>query len=399
MSQSIDWRQRFSALAEILAQWQFVWQPLPFKQLPPEWTQQLPQLSQYLLALDDNQWQQLEENIQQAKGLSPWLPVEQLAELVQVPGWSTTLNLPEDWSEHISARKWQQLQAFVAQIRWQPQQQLVDWCAGKGHLCRTLSRWQGCAITALEWDEALCQEGQQLADALGLPVQLQQQDVLADSAARWIKADSHTLALHACGDLHGRLLQLTAAAQASLTLAPCCYQVTAAEHYQPFSALGQQLQQQLNWQLTREDLRLAVQETVTAPGPVRQQRQQASAWRLAFDALQRELRGVDQYWPVPSLSYGQLKQGFSAFVHWCAQRKGLALPAELDWQYWEQLGWQRLAQVQRFELARHLFRRPLELWLVLDRLVFLQEAGLQVELGTFCSKPLTPRNLLIRTIR
>ena len=31
------------------------------------------------------------------------------------------------------------------------------------------------------------------------------------------------------------------------------------------------------------------------------------------------------------------------------------------------LGWQRLAEVRNLELVRGLFRRPLELWLLLDR--------------------------------
>ena len=51
------------------------------------------------------------------------------------------------------------------------------------------------------------------------------------------------------------------------------------------------------------------------------------------------------------------------------------------------------------ELVRHLFRRPLEVWLLLDRALFLEEQGYQAEVGTFCPKPMTPRNLLIRAVR
>ena len=51
------------------------------------------------------------------------------------------------------------------------------------------------------------------------------------------------------------------------------------------------------------------------------------------------------------------------------------------------------------ELVRHLFRRPLELWLVLDRALFLQEQGYRVELREFCPRHLTPRNILIHAER
>ncbi|MBP5114229.1 SAM-dependent methyltransferase, partial [Pseudomonas protegens] len=66
-----------------------------------------------------------------------------------------------------------------------------------------------------------------------------------------------------------------------------------------------------------------------------------------------------------------------------------------DWAALEAAGWQRLAQVRNLELLRGLFRRPMELWLALDRGLFLQEQGYAVRLGTFCEAPLTPRNLLL----
>ncbi|MNG37039.1 hypothetical protein D3C84_1242660 [compost metagenome] len=61
----------------------------------------------------------------------------------------------------------------------------------------------------------------------------------------------------------------------------------------------------------------------------------------------------------------------------------------------EAAGHQRLAEVRNLELLRGLFRRPLELWLVLDRALFLSQKGYEVRLGTFCETPLTPRNLML----
>ena len=66
-----------------------------------------------------------------------------------------------------------------------------------------------------------------------------------------------------------------------------------------------------------------------------------------------------------------------------------------DWAALEAAGWQRLAQVRNLELLRNLFRRPLEMWLVLDRALFLHERGYDVRMGVFCDYPLTPRNLLL----
>ena len=70
-------------------------------------------------------------------------------------------------------------------------------------------------------------------------------------------------------------------------------------------------------------------------------------------------------------------------------------PGEQDWHALEARGWQRLAEVRNLELLRNLFRRPLELWLLLDRALYLQEQGYKVKLGTFCDYQLSPRNLLL----
>ena len=78
-----------------------------------------------------------------------------------------------------------------------------------------------------------------------------------------------------------------------------------------------------------------------------------------------------------------------------AALKELSTIGHQDWAALEDAGWQRLAHVRNLELLRGLFRRPLELWLVLDRALFLFEQGYSVRLGTFCESALTPRNFLL----
>ena len=119
------------------------------------------------------------------------------------------------------------------------------------------------------------------------------------------------------------------------------------------------------------------------------------AWRLAFDLLQRQLRSIDEYLPTPSLPPAWLDKSFANYCQDLAALKQLPTPAKQDWQQLEQQGWQRLAEVRNLELLRGLFRRPLELWLLLDRALYLQEHGYTVRLGTFCSRQQSPRNLLL----
>ena len=73
----------------------------------------------------------------------------------------------------------------------------------------------------------------------------------------------------------------------------------------------------------------------------------------------------------------------------------LSTTGEEDWTALEAAGWERLAQVRNLELVRGLFRRPLELWLVLDRALYLSDNGYEVQVGEFCDSQLTPRNLMV----
>src|SRR5690606_8658358 len=168
-------------------------------------------------------------------------------------------------------------------------------------------------------------------------------DVLAEDAATRLSAEHTPVALHACGDLHVRLLQLAIATGCTqLALAPCCYNRTLAPDYRPLSvAAGRS-----TLHLTQEDLRLPLAETVTAGARVRRQRDSSMARRLAFDLLQRELRGCDQYLPVPSLPSTWLDKDFPHYCRDLAALKGLPDPGERDWSRLEAAGWQRLAQVR-----------------------------------------------------
>ncbi len=394
---ALSTERRFSRLTSLLVEWQSFWRPAPFMQRNPSWQQRFPELTERLLGLSDSDVERLHSLPWQNSPLHDWLPVAELADLVRLaPLDATSGALPQSWAVHVGGRKWQQIEAFIQHLPITAEDSLLEWCAGKGHLARALARQHAVPVTALEWQAELCEKGQQLAAAQQAPVRMQQQDVLNADAARFLAAQTHAVALHACGDLHQRLLELAAQSGSAVALAPCCYHRTQAEVYRPMSQRGRQLCEAYGLQLDRDDLTLAVQETVTAPQGVRRRREQANAWRLGFDALQRELRGTDRYLPVPSLAYGRLPEHFSGFCRWAAEQKGLDLPASVHLAPYERIGWERQAEVKRFELVRHLFRRPLEVWLALDRVALLKEAGYSVELGTFCAPQVTPRNLLIR---
>ena len=386
---------RFTALDAFLTKHQALWKPRPFTHLRLPWEASYPELSAWLRgrSLDDaenahNQPALLEAPEPFASLAALSLELSAVAELpphaLEAAGHRLNVDVP--------GRKWQQIEAFASRLEFsEAPKHWLDWCSGKGHLGRRLLQ-TGQQLTCLEYDPALVASGQALSQRHHLHALHVEQDVLAPGAASLLKVDHTPVALHACGDLHVRLMQLASATGCKqLAIAPCCYNRISVSEYQALSSAGMRS----DLQLSLEDLSLPMNETVTAGARVRRQRDTSMARRLGFDLLQRQLRGVDEYLPTPSLPSAWLDRSFADYCHHLAALKELSTIGAHDWPALEATGWQRLAEVRNLELLRGLFRRPLELWLVLDRALFLSEQGYAVRLGTFCETPLTPRNFLI----
>ena len=388
-------RTRFRELDDFLIAHQALWRPRPFTHHQLPWELDHVELATWLRSrsLEDAETAHNCPHALQAPAPFTQLAAQSLA-LSAVGTLATTqrVALPARMSNDVPGRKWQQIQSFAESLNFQrPPEHWLDWCAGKGHLGRHLANG-GQALTCLEDDPQLVDAGAQLSRRLGISAEHLQQDVLAADAAGRLHPRHTPVALHACGDLHVQLMRLAANTGCTqLAIAPCCYNRTRATAYQALSSQGKASL----LRLSLEDLSLPLSETVTAGARVRRQRDESMARRLAFDLLQRELRGIDDYLPTPSLPVTWLEKSFPDYCRDLAALKQLPAVGQQDWQTLETAGWQRLAEVRNLELLRGLFRRPLELWLVLDRAGYLQDRDYAVQLGTFCTTDVTPRNLML----
>ncbi|MFC6633064.1 methyltransferase [Microbulbifer taiwanensis] len=371
--------------------WQF--QPFHHRQLC--WRRSCPALCAALEALGDGELEQLERDGAAAtEWLLPWIADgRRLQELTLLPRLLPRELAFDTRLDHgIPGRKWQQILAFAGCLP-RSGEPLLEWCAGKGHLGRLLSTCDRRSVTSLEWRRDLCREGERLAARSDAQMRFVCCDAFAPEAGDWVGPGEDAVALHACGDLHTTLMRHWVRNRSGrLSLSPCCYHLVRGETFTPISEAAARAQVKLS----REDLRLPLQETVTAGAGVRRLRQTELHWRLAFDELQRALRGEDSYLPVPNVKKSLLSGSFGEFARWAAERKQLTLPAAMDGEEWLARGMRRLDSVRRMELVAHLFRRPLEIWLVLDRALFLLEQGAEVQIGEFCPHDLTPRNILLQ---
>ncbi|AZZ99709.1 methyltransferase [Pseudoalteromonas sp. R3] len=389
-----SFHSQFVALDALLADTRQYWQLLAFDHTDIPW----PELKSGLLSLSDEQVTALDhEPGALLSFLAPYVP-----ELSKLPTLTALTfqqasrpEFPFWLSNGIKGRKLTQLQDFVAQI-YQAKLPVLEWCAGKGHLGRLLAYQGAVHVDSVELQAALCQQGQHSAQQQGLAMTFHCADVLKDPVEHYFKPQQQAVALHACGRLHQTFMaQACTAGCEQISLSPCCYHLFTEPTYQAMSDAA--AKSTLN--LSHSDMKLALQETVTAPGRVAKVRKREVQWRLAFDTLRRDVTGDTRYLSVPSVNKAIFSGEFVDFCHWAAEQKQLDLPVHFDADYYLAQGRARQRITERIELVRHAFRRAIELWLVLDRVLYLEQAGYDVSLSEFCHKSLTPRNILIQATR
>lgn len=383
-------RPRFLEIQSLLMEHDALWRLSSFHITRPHWCAQQPELATALESLDD---EAVDRFAAGPGAFAGWLSAHAPA----LAGLSAAARVPPlpardlaacdaRFDDGIPGRKRAQVEAFA---RHMPActSPALEWCAGKGHLGRRVALADGVRVTSLEIDPTLCADAVHGAARSGANQHVVCADAL-DEGSRVHVRDHSVLALHACGELHRSLVRNAErdGAQA-YRIAPCCYHLGTDGPYRPFNRDARLM-------LDPSSLRVAVTEVVTAPRHDRQRLARDQAWKLGFIALRNALEGEAQrpFRPVPAT---WCAEGFEAFCRRLAAREKLSLPRHVSWPDWESKGWARRAQVRRFELVRHAFRRPLELWLVLDLALGLEERGFAVQVGRFCERSLTPRNLLV----
>ncbi|MCK8044107.1 SAM-dependent methyltransferase [Shewanella sp. 1CM18E] len=409
--------QKLKQIDTLLTQSQMLWRCRSFECQDLPWQQEFPALAKLVWQLDDELLDKIDAcQYTLNKTLLPALiadltaqakdwPIELLeqsaignAKPVDTEALSTPQLLDDTdephFSAHIKGRKWQQINAFVAQLP-QDNTPVLEWCAGKGHLGRLIAKAQHREVVSLEWQQSLCSAGEQFAKQWQLPQRFICADAFAGQSEQ-LHRDQLAVALHACGDLHVQLLKhATDAGTKQLVVSPCCYHLIRDKQYQALSKVAQASE----LKLSRADLQLPLQQSVIANDKHKAYRLQEMVWRLGFDALQREARQTDSYLPVPAIKQSQLNGEFSDFCKWAAEAKSVKLTGDIDWQHYCQLGEQRQKLTRRIDLVAHLFRTTLEQWLLLDRVCYLEEHGYQVNLSEFCANSITPRNALITAFK
>lgn len=388
--------QRLAALGAELQRWRAFWSAHAFREPVLPWEAERPDLSAALRALDPEHARRLGADQTALDGfLGTWFPVERWAALERID-LAPRVNLrpwPRGFDRDVPGRKWAQIEAFSASVRCAERGAVVDWCSGKAHLGRALAFQRAApGVLALERDARLTEAARRLARRENVSLRAETCDVLDEGVRSLLTEASQIVALHACGALHRRLLDVAIAGRVpALALAPCCFHLGPDGHL-PRSRAAQDSDPALR----PADVRTAVQDEVTSGGHARRRREHLQSWQLGLDALLREHGGRESYTAAPGASARMLAGDFGGYCRDVAAARGIRLPEDIDAVRWEARGRERFREVSALDLVRRRFRRMIELWLLTDLAVSLEEAGYAVRLECFCAPGLSPRNLLLQ---
>lgn len=393
-----NWERRHDELGAWLFENTRFWQPRPFTEGPCPWENDFSDLARELRELPLG----IIEAYESEPGGYPsssetynTLKMKAL-ELSTCPAFGNTGTFTVKNRRGIKEKKWRQISAFAAasyeSLARSKAPRVFDWCGGKGHLGRSLALEHKRNLTLLDIDETLVNAGQRLATDSGLSCDAVTIDALSSEAADSLGPKQSAVALHACGQLHINLAKNTVRKKVgTLVMAPCCYHRITGNEYQALSKQGRSH----GLILTRELLKLATTEQVAPSKTVLRTRHRWMTWRLGFDLLLRQASGIDKYTQLPHFPATQSQLDFPDFCRGLAERFEKTLPVKWDSDSILKEADDKARQVRGLALLRWLFRRPLEMWLCLDRVMFLKEAGYTVQFGQFCEREVSPRNLMI----
>ncbi|WP_434566935.1 methyltransferase [Vibrio chagasii] len=394
---------RFKILDSFLLEHQVYWRSEPFhlcqtQQQP--WQDVNSPLVDWLNSLTTENIQTLKEQPDLLiTELGRFLP--QLPQAHQSTQFTNTalkgLQLPRGTEDGIPGRKLQQIISMgEASLEHHHGEEWLEWCSGKGFLGRILSQQSSQKVTSFEWQQSLCESGQKIADAQHLEMTFVQGDAFSESADKVFNPNQHAVALHACGDLHVELVKKSVShGLPAVTISPCCYHLIRDENYQPMSSVAKTSA----LTLSKSDLRIPLQETVTGGERVKRHRQLEMSYRLGFSQLLKAEMGIDEYIPVPSIKKSELAEGFESFCRWASEVKELSLGSNIDFDSYLVQGEALFWEMEKLSLVQQVFRRPLEIWLALDRAIYLKEQGYEATIEEFCERSVTPRNLLIHGVK
>lgn len=401
----MDHKKRFQEIALFLKPYQRIWQneimllyPDPLGNIPQPWIDDLARFtgSEELIKLERKEVFGLIENpdlIKFYQDIEALSKVPKIPELPQFPEKKNSFLYMIPKKQHEIKR----LAPFVNKF-YQDEgiEKILDIGGGIGHLAQTLSSHYSLKTASLDMDSVLQQTGKG-RNGSG-PVEYIHVRVDEDDQTfqNLLTKNHMTLGLHTCGPL--AVHQLKAGAKKKIQGMinfGCCYEkLQKFPQAQNLSQAARSLEDPITFNFFSLTLATRAHRKMTEKD--HELKKKVKYYRYAIHMLLHDEYEIKELKTLGNSSPKLYDEDFATYVTQQFERLDLPLKhssSELNKFFNQQARQELLWKMLTAELIRNAFGRLMELYLLLDRVLYLEEQGYQVELLEFFDEPLSPRNL------
>lgn len=401
----MDFKKRFQEIADFLQPYQRIWEneimllyPNPLDSFSSDWISDLAKFKNQndVIKLSRKEVADYITNPSLIKFYS------RIEELSHVPALNNLPPFPEQKDSFLymipkKQHEIKKLAPFVNQFYQKyGVKNIIDIGGGVGHLAQTLTSHYQLKTTTLDMDPALQKTGRvrfKRNDVNYIHVKV---DAENESFKAILDPDSLTLGLHTCGPLAVHQIKGSSSKRIKGVINfGCCYEkLLAYPESQNISQSAQKMTSPLVF--NRFALTLATRAHRKMNEKDYELKLKVKYYRYAIHFLLHDEYGLKDLTSLGNSRPTLYDESFASYVINQFEKIRIPLkhsPEELN-EYFsnhkvQDLIWNMLSA----DLIRNAFGRLMELYILLDRVLFLEESGYDVQLLEFFEEPLSPRNL------
>ncbi len=315
--------------------------------------------------------------------------IQTITDLISLPKLKESkLEIPKNINRKLSLKKQHELKQIKELIHGD--HFFVDIGSGAGHLSsylisNTLSRSLCLDVEKSYQDigkEKLSKYAPEVLDKMEFKTVFVEDDTKLD-----IPEKSYLLGLHTCGDLSSHLINiyLNKAELESFLNFGCCYHKLSANQFN--------LSTSASFSLNKYSLTLAAKSFKTLTSKDFLKRKAVKDYRYTLHYLMLE-KFQDEFTSIGKTHTNDYQGGFADYVYKYYPKASDISHTELKLFY---EGYQeKVWEIQLFGIIRSLLSRVIELYIILDRALYLKEHNIDVDILECFNKDLSPRNIAIK---
>ena len=401
----MDHKKRFQEIYLFLKPYQRIWQneimllyPDPLGDIPRAWVEDMARFTESadLIRLERKDVFGLIEHpdlIKFYQDIEALSLVPKIPELPEFPARKTSFLYMIPKKQHEIKR----LAPFVNQFFQDEKiEKIFDIGGGIGHLAQSLSSHYELKTASLDMDPVLQKTGQERnTNALVeyIHVKVDEND---ETFQNLLDSDHMTLGLHTCGPLAVHQIKASAKKHIKgMINFGCCYE--KLQKYpagQNISKAAQELDAPIVFNFFALTLATRAHRKMTEKD--HDLKKKVKFFRYAIHMLMYDEYGIQELKTLGNSSPKLYEESFATYVIHQFERIGVKLKHtedELNLYFQDEKRQRLLWEMLTAELIRNAFGRLMELYLLLDRVLYLEEKGYKVDLLEFFDEPISPRNL------